>query len=61
MSRVPSKDKIARKNYSLYMPLDFNESLEKVIENNDQLAPLSHSQAVYFIIKQLADNSVKLK
>lgn len=45
-----------RKNYSFYMASDFTEKLEKVQSNDPKLAPLSKSQALYFIITQLAEN-----
>ena len=44
-----------KKNYSMYMPFDFDEKLAIVRENHKGLAGLSKSQAVYFVIAELAD------
>lgn len=49
-----------RKNYSMYMPADFSEKLTEVQKNNPSINALSKSQAVYYIISQLAEGAVKL-
>ena len=50
-----------RKNYSFYMPCDFDDKLKKIQDNDDRLQSLSKSQALYFLIADLAskyfDNS----
>lgn len=45
-----------RKNYSFYMPADFGDKLEKIQEADDRIAVLSKSQAVYFIISEIAQS-----
>lgn len=45
---------VERKNYSFYMATDFVEKLEKVQESSPDLKHLSRSQAVYFIISNMA-------
>lgn len=45
---------IDRKNYSLYMPVDFIEKLDELRDKQGSLRPLSISQAVYLIVSSLA-------
>ena len=45
-----------RKNYSFYMPSDFTEKLKSIQERDDKLKALSLSQAVYFVISQIAQD-----
>lgn len=46
-----------KKNYSFYMPTDFNEKVEKLRSSMPALKGLSISQCVYFIISDLASKT----
>lgn len=48
--------KVDRKNYSFYMPIDFVDKIEQVKDKDSRLKLLSRSQALYFIISQLAES-----
>ena len=53
MSKVlPQVD---RKNYSFFMPVEFDKFLSIVQNSSERYKALSKSQAVYFIIAELAD------
>ena len=43
-----------KKNYSFYMPEDFDKKIDLLRENIDSLHGLSKSQSVYFLISELA-------
>ena len=43
-----------RKNYSFYMPEDFTEKMKQIQACDDKLSALSRSQAVHFIISEIA-------
>lgn len=43
-----------KKNYSFYMPEDFDQKIDKLRESIDSLKGLSKSQSVYFLISDLA-------
>lgn len=45
-----------KKNFSFYMPDDFIEKIESVQANNEKLKGLSRSQALYFIVSNIADD-----
>lgn len=45
---------VQRKNYSFYMPDDFTQSLEKIQASDHKIQSLSKSQALYFIISDMA-------
>ena len=47
---------MTRKNYSFYMPDDFETKMKKLQESDDRLQSLSRSQAVYFIVSELCQN-----
>jgi len=49
-----------RKNYSFFMPNDFNEQLEKVKSTDPVMNAMSKSQAVYYIISKVAKLGVDL-
>jgi len=44
---------IVRKNYSFYMPADFDEKLKNIQQQDGRLSALSKSQAVYYIISEI--------
>lgn len=46
---------INRKNYSFYMPDDFNNKLKVIKDSNDKIKSLSMSQALYYIITEMAE------
>lgn len=43
-----------RKNYSFYMLDDFGTALETIQAKDDRIKALSKSQAVYFIVSEIA-------
>lgn len=43
-----------KKNYSFYMPEDFDQKIDQLRESMDPLKGLSKSQSVYFLISDLA-------
>ena len=45
---------IERKNYSFYMATDFTDKLAKVQAHDTNLKTLSRSQALYFIVSNMA-------
>ena len=44
-----------KKNYSFYMPCDFDEKIDYLRKNTNALKGLSKSQSVYFLISEFAD------
>lgn len=48
---------VQKKNYSFYMPTDFVDRMEEIQSNDDKLRTLSRSQALYFIISELAEKA----
>ena len=42
-----------KKNYSFYMPLEFDNKLKSIQEKDKRLSALSKSQAVNFIISEI--------
>lgn len=46
---------INRKNYSFYMPDDFSSKLKVIKDSNDKIKSLSMSQALYYIITEMAE------
>ena len=44
-----------RKNYSFYMPDEFASKLDTIQQQDKRLEPLSKSQAVNFIITEIAE------
>ena len=52
---------INRKNYSFYMPDDFNSKLEVIKDSNDKIKSLSMSQALYYIVTEMAEKIEKKK
>ncbi len=49
-----------RKNYSFFMPNDFDEQLEKVKSNDPVMASMSKSQAVHYIVSKVAKLNIDL-
>lgn len=43
-----------KKNYSFYMPEDFDNKIDFLRDSIDSLKGLSKSQSVYFLISELA-------
>lgn len=50
-----------KKNYSFYMPSDFDEKLEELQSKRPFLKALSKSQCVYFLISEMCEKSNKKK
>lgn len=53
-------DTVERKNYSFFMPNDFNEQLEKVKATDPVMSAMSKSQAIYYIISKVAKLGIDL-
>ena len=47
-----------KKNYSFYMPEDFDKKIDLLRESIDSLHGLSKSQSVYFLISELAAKQI---
>lgn len=47
---------IERKNYSFYMPVEFDSKLADIQAKDKRLSALSKSQAVNFIVSEIAAN-----
>ena len=48
-----------KKNYSFYMPSDFDEKLEELQSKRPFLKALSKSQCVYFLISEMCEKDNK--
>lgn len=48
-----------KKNYSFYMPEDFDRKIDFLREQIENLHGLSKSQSVYFLISELASKYAK--
>lgn len=53
-------EKIERKNYSFFMPSDFNDQLEKIKSEDPVMSAMSKSQAIYYIISKVAKLGIDL-
>lgn len=51
---MKNKVNITRKNYSFYMPDDFEKKIVAVQNADETLKPLSRSQALYAIVSKMA-------
>ena len=51
---MKNKVNITRKNYSFYMPDDFEKKIVAVQNADESLKPLSRSQALYAIVSKMA-------
>lgn len=49
-----------KKNYSFYMPVDFDDKIESLRQNIQEIKGLSKSQALYFLISKLASGKMEL-
>lgn len=54
MDEKKQKKMVDRKNYSFYMPTDFDNYLTKIQNSDSRVKPLSKSQAVNFILCEIA-------
>ena len=53
MANKKQEVKTDRKNYSFYMPVEFDNALVELQKRDTRLKPLSKSQAVNFIICEI--------
>jgi len=49
-----------KKNYSFYMPEDFDAKLQSIAERDSTIAALSKSQALYYIISKVDSHKLDL-
>lgn len=54
MDEKKQKQTVDRKNYSFYMPTDFDNYLAKIQNSDSRVKPLSKSQAINFILYEIA-------
>lgn len=47
---------VKRKNFSFYMPEDFADKLDKVQDRSENIKNLSKSQALYFLVSNMAQD-----
>ena len=57
MEENKKPNSVERKNFSFYAPTDLSEKIKKVQARDEKLKALSMSQAIYYIVSQLADGA----
>lgn len=55
MDENKKQNAVERKNFSFYAPIDLAEKIKKIQSKDEKLKALSMSQAIYYIVSQLAD------
>lgn len=55
-----TQDKVEKKNFSFFMPVDFIDELSKVTDNDPIMKAMSRSQAVYYIVSKVAKLGIDL-